>query len=700
MAQLKSTSVTGNLSVTGNVVASQIIKNDGTNNDILLGGGSTTSLNAITDSISAAQITASNARAYAENVYGSKANLKLEHSVLSNYEAITQLTTQHNNDKSALEGSITKLGEQHTQDIATLTQTHEEDVTSISNELDTKLNNFEDGEITGSLIATSFIKKDGTGDQTLLANGTTQHILQLAANVNEDSIKDKDNGGDPNSSHTHFYNAPILTGLTLGTDNTLTAQRRRLDELGINLVYNFKGSITGTNFRTLTNISVGDVYHITSQYPTSGTSPILAKGEDWVCHTAFTTAIENFNTTYTLYWSKLTNHIDLSGYLQKTGGRLNGSLQWYNAGTSPILKIGANTNSTILRITRTNGNIASLDDNQYGYSLIYNNSTSTTSNTLSLMCDNNTTTTTTTTGQTIGWRINQNGHMGIGMSPSSAYTLAIKESIYLGQNTSTLLAVKEDTVLSMDSDAYLTLQNKNQIKFLTSTDSNSKTTIYDVNGNWTMPNNLILNKGTSSDVYIELLRGPGADWKLLSSGDNFTIQCNYKNSDTTKAYYNVLTLNHNTGNMIIKGNINPTINNTQSQGSSSLKWKEIYATSFYGTNLNDRIDLSPSNAASMKSGVQLNAHYGLNWTSGSWTANGIITLSGATNNGDSWNFLIDDTTTSNNKLQISAKQNTKVLLECVAASTYKVNIPQGKLGLSSATFEYNSADKCIDVKFN
>jgi hypothetical protein len=39
MAQLKSTHILGNLAVDGNIVASNIIKNDGTNEQLLLAGG-------------------------------------------------------------------------------------------------------------------------------------------------------------------------------------------------------------------------------------------------------------------------------------------------------------------------------------------------------------------------------------------------------------------------------------------------------------------------------------------------------------------------------------------------------------------------------------------------------------------------------------------------------------------------------------
>ena len=52
MAQLKSTNVTGNLSVTGNIIASKIMTNDGTEDQLLKANGGTQSLKAITDSIS------------------------------------------------------------------------------------------------------------------------------------------------------------------------------------------------------------------------------------------------------------------------------------------------------------------------------------------------------------------------------------------------------------------------------------------------------------------------------------------------------------------------------------------------------------------------------------------------------------------------------------------------------------------------
>lgn len=61
MAQLKSTSVTGNLSVTGNTIASKFIKSGGSKNELLLANGETTSLNTINANILTAQSTAEEA---------------------------------------------------------------------------------------------------------------------------------------------------------------------------------------------------------------------------------------------------------------------------------------------------------------------------------------------------------------------------------------------------------------------------------------------------------------------------------------------------------------------------------------------------------------------------------------------------------------------------------------------------------------
>lgn len=223
-----------------------------------------------------------------------------------------------------------------------------------------------------------------------------------------------------------------------------------------------------------------------------------------------------------------------------------------------------------------------------------------------------------------------------------------------------------------------------------------KATIYNTNGDWTMPRNLILARGTDTDVCIEFTRGTAADWKLLSSDSNFKIQCDYTTASASKEYYDVINLNQDSGNMYVKGSIvSSSADQSQYLGSSSKRWKSVYCY-----DLNEQITLSKTNnEVSMNEDTSLNAHYGLNWTNATWAANGIITLSGAERNGDGWNFLIDDTATYDSALSITTKYTEKVLLECIADEAYEVNIPQGKLGLSSANFIYNSIDKCIDITF-
>jgi len=67
---------------------------------------------------------------------------------------------------------------------------------------------------------------------------------------------------------------------------------------------------------------------------------------------------------------------------------------------------------------------------------------------------------------------------------------------------------------------------------------------------------LISTDGSTADVIFD--RGETrANWKFLASGGNMYFQCDWDGAAKV-AYYNVLQLNNNTGNAIIKGNINST----------------------------------------------------------------------------------------------------------------------------------------------
>lgn len=63
-----------------------------------------------------------------------------------------------------------------------------------------------------------------------------------------------------------------------------------------------------------------------------------------------------------------------------------------------------------------------------------------------------------------------------------------------------------------------------------------------------------VNKQTTTgtgDIYLEMWRGTNASWKILNSGGNLYLQSNY--TTTTGNYFNVLTLQYNSGNAILKG---------------------------------------------------------------------------------------------------------------------------------------------------
>ena len=64
MAQLKSTSITGNLAVTGNTLASKIIKLGGTTHELLLADGSVANISTTAQTVAPNAVTAASGRTY------------------------------------------------------------------------------------------------------------------------------------------------------------------------------------------------------------------------------------------------------------------------------------------------------------------------------------------------------------------------------------------------------------------------------------------------------------------------------------------------------------------------------------------------------------------------------------------------------------------------------------------------------------
>lgn len=65
--------------------------------------------------------------------------------------------------------------------------------------------------------------------------------------------------------------------------------------------------------------------------------------------------------------------------------------------------------------------------------------------------------------------------------------------------------------------------------------------------------NMTINNVNKSDIYFEMARGTNADWRFLSSSGNLYIQNNWTTSKGD--YFNVLTLNYNSGNGELKGSL-------------------------------------------------------------------------------------------------------------------------------------------------
>ncbi len=95
---------------------------------------------------------------------------------------------------------------------------------------------------------------------------------------------------------------------------------------------------------------------------------------------------------------------------------------------------------------------------------------------------------------------------------------------------------------------------------------------------------------------------------------------------------------------------------------------------------------------------KLTANQGLEWTDVDWVPSGNINCKPTAHNNE-WSFDIHDKTYINAMWHVWSAQSQTSILQCIAAPEYKVNIPHGKLGLGSANFQYNTADKCIDVLF-
>lgn len=84
------------------------------------------------------------------------------------------------------------------------------------------------------------------------------------------------------------------------------------------------------------------------------------------------------------------------------------------------------------------------------------------------------------------------------------------------------------------------------------------------------------------DVAIELWRGTNASWQILNNGGYLYFKNNYTTAIQSSYSQVALKMNYNTGDATFYGNISPDANNTGTLGTSSMKWNNVYATTFTG----------------------------------------------------------------------------------------------------------------------
>jgi hypothetical protein len=196
-------------------------------------------------------------------------------------------------------------------------------------------------------------------------------------------------------------------------------------ELGINIVYSFKGSKTWAELQALTSASVGDVYNIST---TDGNNHSdINAGHDWVCHKAFTSVrtAEQMKE----HWTDLGNYVDLSGYLPRKGGDMYGTIhRTFTSNTAPAMLTAkaANYDVKILSVYNNTSSSAT-SGHTYGYDLCYRGSNGNPQNYLYVLCDNG-----NGASPKDGWCLDEAGRMGVGCSPYNSYRLTVNGASILG----------------------------------------------------------------------------------------------------------------------------------------------------------------------------------------------------------------------------------------------------------------------------
>lgn len=114
------------------------------------------------------------------------------------------------------------------------------------------------------------------------------------------------------------------------------------------------------------------------------------------------------------------------------------------------------------------------------------------------------------------------------------------------------------------------------------------------------------------DVAIELWRGTNASWQILNNGGYLYFKNNYTTAIQSSYSQVALKMNYNTGDATFYGNISPDANNTGTLGTSSMKWNNVYATTFTGALSGNATSATTSTKLSLpRVSEDANTNYGI-----------------------------------------------------------------------------------------
>lgn len=205
--------------------------------------------------------------------------------------------------------------------------------------------------------------------------------------------------------------------------------------------------------------------------------------------------------------------------------------------------------------------------------------------------------------------------LGTTTSPTSsdqAVTSVAETGVYFDTTAGKLVATTFKGALEGNADTATALKNGHTFKITDDSSTNTGNTVafngtQDVTlklpadvkfSNITATSNITVNTGNidivnvkEADKFINLYydanKTSGASWRLghigSGSGDTnyFVIQSGTSATGTTE-WHNVIRLGMNSYDAHFGGNVNPLANNAQTLGTTSLKWKNVYATTFTG----------------------------------------------------------------------------------------------------------------------